>query len=85
MNNFVDMWGSSPSPLFKGYAVQETANYIALVRRNYPDILIGDIEPYPFIQREDLIKWIDVLQAKLSEMNVLSTGNLYTEVIHRMP
>ncbi|MDD4871604.1 MAG: hypothetical protein PHR77_13690 [Kiritimatiellae bacterium] len=50
------------------YAVEETASYIALVRKQFPEILVGDIEPYPFIQREDLVRWIDALQAKLVQM-----------------
>ena len=29
------------------YAVQETADFVALVRRHYPQILVGDIETYP--------------------------------------
>jgi len=51
-------------------AVQETANFIALVRKNYPNVQIGDIEPYPAFSRPQLIAWIDALQAKLKEMNV---------------
>ena len=52
------------------YAVDETANFIALVRQHYPDIKIGDIEPYPYIPEADLVTWIDALQAKLKQMNV---------------
>lgn len=52
------------------YAVRETANYIALVRQHYPQLLIGDIEPYPFIPFTNLVTWIDALQARLKEMNV---------------
>lgn len=52
------------------YAVEETAKFIALARENYPDIRIGDIEPYPFLQREELLKFIDALQARLKQMNV---------------
>ncbi len=52
------------------YAVEETANFIALVRKNYPDIRIGDIEPYPFFQREELVSFIDALEAKLKQMGV---------------
>jgi hypothetical protein len=29
------------------YAVEETALFVALVRKHYPDVRIGDIEPYP--------------------------------------
>ena len=34
-------------------AVRETANYIALLGKNYPQVLIGDIEPYRFIPLAD--------------------------------
>jgi hypothetical protein len=52
------------------YAVEETANFVALVRKNYPQIRIGDIEPYPSLQREELLAFIDALQARLTAMNV---------------
>jgi hypothetical protein len=52
------------------YAVQETANFIALVRKNYPQVRIGDIEPYPSIPWQDHGVWIAALQKKLAEMNV---------------
>jgi len=52
------------------YAVQETANFIAMVRQHYPQIRVGDIEPYPSISREDHSKWIAALQKKLADMNV---------------
>jgi len=52
------------------YAVEETAKFVALVRKHYPDVRIGDIEPYPFLQREELVAFIDALQARLKQMNV---------------
>lgn len=52
------------------YAVQETARFIALVRQNYPQVRIGDIEPYPFIPLADQMQWIESLQKKLAEMHV---------------
>lgn len=52
------------------YAVEETARFIALVRQNYPEVLIGDIEPYPFVPAPDLRIWIDALQARLKELGV---------------
>ena len=52
------------------YAVEETAAFIALVRKNYPQVLIGDIEPYPFIPLADLIQWIDALEKRLAAMGV---------------
>lgn len=52
------------------YAVNETAEYIALVRRNFPNARVGDIEPYPSITLADHLHWIDALQAKLAEKGV---------------
>jgi hypothetical protein len=52
------------------YAVEETARFIALVREYDPNILIGDIEGYPFISFEDLTRWIETLEARLAEMGV---------------
>jgi hypothetical protein len=52
------------------YAVEETAEFIALVRQYDPAIRIGDVEPYPSIPRADLIAWIDALQASLARKNV---------------
>lgn len=52
------------------YAVQETANYIALVRRHFPQMKIGDIETYPSIPLADHVWWLDALQKRLAEMSV---------------
>ena len=52
------------------YAVQETANYIALVRAHFPDVLVGDIETYPSIPLADHIRWIGALNKRLAEKNV---------------
>ena len=52
------------------YAVDETAAFIALVRSHYPQIKVGDIEPYPYLSVADLTGWIDALQAKLATMGV---------------
>ncbi len=52
------------------YAVEETAQFIALVREHYPGMLVGDIEPYPFASEPDLERWIDALQARLKELGV---------------
>jgi len=52
------------------YAVQETANFIALVRERYPEILIGDIEPAPFLSTPELINWVEALQQRLADMQV---------------
>jgi len=52
------------------YAVQETANFIALVRKNYPTTAVVEIETYPSISVKDNAWWIDALQKKLADMNV---------------
>lgn len=52
------------------YAVEETAQFIARVRAHDPQMLIGDIEPYPFVPEPDLERWIDALQARLKELGV---------------
>lgn len=52
------------------YALEETAQYIKLVRETFPDLLIGDIETYPSITIEDHEKWIEGLQHRLAELKV---------------
>jgi hypothetical protein len=52
------------------YAVRETANYIALVRKHYPQMLIGEIEPYPFIPLAEQIVWIEALEQQLAGIKV---------------
>lgn len=52
------------------YAVEETANYIACVRTNFPNIRIGDIEVYPSISIADHMKWIEALEKRLAEKKV---------------
>jgi len=50
------------------YAIDETANFIAQVQQNYPDIKIVEVEPYPgAVSLADHKKWIDALQKKLAE------------------
>jgi hypothetical protein len=52
------------------YAVEETANYIALVRQNYPKMLVGDIEAYPYTPLEEHEHWVEALNKKLAEKGV---------------
>jgi len=52
------------------YALEQTAQYIALVRHKYPDMTIEETEPYPSIPVADHITWIDALQARLKQLNV---------------
>jgi len=52
------------------YCVKETADFIELLRKEYPDVLIGDTEAYPHFEADVLIKWINDLQAELKRRNV---------------
>jgi hypothetical protein len=52
------------------YGVEQTADFVALVRRAYPSMEIGDIEPYPHFQLDEIFHWIDALQARLRQMGV---------------
>jgi len=52
------------------YAATETAEFIALVRKDYPDWLIGDIEGFPSLTADKLVQWIDLLEAKLKAKGV---------------
>lgn len=49
------------------YAAEETATFIALVRKHYPDWTVGDIEGFPALTADQLIRWVDVLEKKLRE------------------
>jgi hypothetical protein len=44
------------------YAADQTARFVAFVRQRYPNILIGDIEPYPGIPAGDMLAFIDAVQ-----------------------
>lgn len=52
------------------YALQETAAFIAMVRREFPQFQICEMEPFPTISLEDHIKWIEALEKRLSELRV---------------
>lgn len=52
------------------YALEETADFIARVRRQYPDMLVGDIETFPSIPLEDHYWWIEALEKRLTEKGV---------------
>jgi hypothetical protein len=56
------------SHLSDAHAVEETAKFVAGVRKKFPDIVIGDIEGYPSIPLKDQMWWIDALQKRLQEM-----------------
>ena len=52
------------------YAIEETAQFVAAVRAEFPDLLIGDIEAYPSIAFADHLRWIAGLRARLAELGV---------------
>ena len=52
------------------HALQETAAFIALVRKRYPQIAITEIETYPTISLADHKWWIEALEKRLAELGV---------------
>ena len=52
------------------FAAEETAVFMELVRKNYPDVLIGDIEGFPYFSSDEMIQWIGLLQSKLQARGV---------------
>ncbi len=52
------------------YAADQTARFVALVRQNYPNIAIGDIEPYPSISADQLVEFIAAVQARLRQWHM---------------
>jgi hypothetical protein len=52
------------------YALKETAEFITRVRKQYPDMLIGDIETYPSIPLDDHYWWIDAVEKHLAAKGV---------------
>ncbi len=52
------------------FALDETVAFIEIARRNFPDLLIGDIEPYPAIPLADHFEWIEKLNKRLAERHV---------------
>ena len=52
------------------YAIEQTAIFIGLVRANYPNIVIGEAEPYPSIPLVDHMKWIYALQKRLEDKKI---------------
>jgi hypothetical protein len=51
-------------------AVEETAQFIELVRQHYPAVQIGDIEPYPLISPDASRWWLAALQNRLASAHV---------------
>ena len=52
------------------YAAEQTADFVARVRAEYPDFIIGDIEGFPSLTADEVIQWIDLVQAKIAERGV---------------
>ena len=52
------------------FAVEETAEFIRMVRESYPTWFVADIEVYPHFDADFVIQWIDALEARLIEKGV---------------
>ena len=52
------------------YAVEETAKFIGMVREEYPDWFVADIEVFPSFTADYVIRWIDALEARLKEKGI---------------
>ena len=47
------------------YAIDETAKFIALVRKNYPNVKIGDIEPFPGLALPVHQAWLELTSSQI--------------------
>ena len=63
-----------------GFAVAETADFVALVRRNYPDLRVVDIEPYPSFDAPTLLGFADDLQKALADKGVRGLDGVRLDV-----
>jgi len=52
------------------FGVEQTAQFVAMVRRAYPPMEIGDTEPYPFFNAGEIMGFIDAVQARLRQLGV---------------
>jgi hypothetical protein len=52
------------------YGVEQTAQFVAMVRRAYPPMQIGDTEPYPYFNPGQIMGFIDAVQARLRQLGV---------------
>jgi len=62
------------------YGVEQTAQFVALVRRAYPGMAVGDIEPYPSFQPGEVVHWVDALQARLRQLGAKGIDFLRLDV-----
>lgn len=51
-------------------AVDETVKFVALVRRSFPGVQVGDIEPFPSLPVSAHEAWIDALDRRLVTMGL---------------
>ncbi len=63
-----------------------TAKYMSLVKASYPNIIVGDVEPYPYFSAAQLEDWTRALEARGStpaffhiDVNPLEGGYLHDE------
>lgn len=56
------------------YALEETGQFVPLVRKHYPTVRIGDKEPYPCDSVQDMTAWIDDARARLRQIDVRGLG-----------
>lgn len=52
------------------FAIEETAKYIAKLRKSYPNVTIGDIEPYPVMKLDELKSFITKLNEECGRLGV---------------
>ena len=52
------------------HAIEQTTRFMAEARAKYPDVLIGDIEPYPYFKYEELTNWVARLQANCESRGI---------------
>lgn len=50
------------------YAVEQTAQFVAAVRAEFPAVRVGDIEPYPYLSLADHQAWLAALTPRLTEL-----------------
>lgn len=51
-------------------AVAETAAFVQAVRQSYPDLAVGDIEPFPSFAVTDHVRWLQRLNSALRGLNL---------------
>jgi hypothetical protein len=51
------------------YAVEQTALYYQMVRKEFPHTCVGDTEPYPYLSPDEIINWLTALQHRLTELH----------------